>query len=136
MRQALLNLPHTRPHQARPITSSFSSKEIQVYFWRRNLNFGTGFHFLVSHVAQQDSRASPAPPGEEVMGRALTPSDFLSGKTHVEPPAVKLQYTLKESREQPWFGSTQYSPGPQGQGQGRGRGWGQGQGGRLGELPP
>lgn len=43
-----------------------------------------------AHMAQQDSWASPAP-GEEVMGRALTPSDFLSGKTHVEPPAVKLQ---------------------------------------------
>lgn len=99
MRQALLNLPHTRPHQARPITSTFSSKEIQVYFWRRNLNFGTGFiswfqilDFIpeTAHMAQQDSWASPAP-GEEVMGRALTPSDFLSGKTHVEPPAVKLQ---------------------------------------------
>lgn len=35
-------------------------------------------------------------PGRAVTGRqsgrqALTPSDFLSGKTHVAPPAVKLQ---------------------------------------------
>lgn len=29
---------------------------------------------------------------------------------HVSPPAVKLQYTLKESPEQPWLGSIQYSP--------------------------
>lgn len=28
----------------------------------------------------------------------------------VSPPAVKLQYTLKESPEQPWLGSIQYSP--------------------------
>lgn len=40
----------------------------------------------------------------------LTPSDFLSGKIQVSPPAVKLQYTLKESLEHPWLGSTQYSP--------------------------
>lgn len=28
----------------------------------------------------------------------------------VSPPAVKLQYTLKESPEHPWLGSIQYSP--------------------------
>lgn len=28
----------------------------------------------------------------------------------VSPPAVKLQYTLKESPKQPWLGSIQYSP--------------------------
>ncbi len=40
----------------------------------------------------------------------LTPSLFLSGKMQLSPPAVKLQYTLKVSLEQPWFGSIQYSP--------------------------
>lgn len=32
------------------------------------------------------------------------------GVTQVSPPAVKLQNTRKASREQPWLGSTQYSP--------------------------
>ena len=40
MSQALLNPPHTRLSQARPIPSSFSSKETQVYSggdqWRNN----------------------------------------------------------------------------------------------------
>lgn len=36
---------------------------------------------------------------------SLTPFDFLSGKMQVSPPAVKLQYTLKESPEHPWLGS-------------------------------
>lgn len=41
---------------------------------------------------------------------SLTPFDFLSGKMQVSPPAVKLQYTLKESPEHPWLGSMWYSP--------------------------
>ena len=44
----------------------------------------------------------------------LTASNFLSGKRQVSPPAVKLQKTRKASREQPWLGSIQYSPGKEG----------------------
>lgn len=32
------------------------------------------------------------------------------GYRQVSAPFVKLQKTLKESLEQPWFGSIQYSP--------------------------
>lgn len=32
------------------------------------------------------------------------------GYRHVSAPLVKLQKTLKESLEQPWLGSIQYSP--------------------------
>lgn len=35
---------------------------------------------------------------------------FLLGYRHVSAPTVKLQKTLKESLEQPWLGSIQYSP--------------------------
>lgn len=45
----------------------------QVYFWGRKLGFETGCD------------------GKQPGRQALTPSDFLSGKTHVAPPAVKLQ---------------------------------------------
>lgn len=47
----------------------------QVYFWGRNLGFET----------------IPAVTGRQSGRQALTPSDFLSGKMHVAPPAVKLQ---------------------------------------------
>ena len=35
---------------------------------------------------------------------------LLLGYRHVSAPLVKLQKTLKESLEQPWLGSIQYSP--------------------------
>ncbi len=37
-------------------------------------------------------------------------SMLLLGYRHVSAPLVKLQKTLKESLEQPWLGSIQYSP--------------------------
>lgn len=54
---------------------------------------------------------------------ALTASNFLSGKRQVSPPAVKLQKTLKASREQPWLGSIQYSPEGAGKGPGGAAAW-------------
>lgn len=74
-----------------------------------------------THEKRLAPSAWPAMRGRQLRQAVLTPSDFLSGKTQVAPPAVKLQYTLKESREQPWLGSTQYSPGRKRQGGRRGR---------------
>lgn len=40
----------------------------------------------------------------------LTVLLLVLGWRHVSAPLVKLQKTLKESLEQPWLGSIQYSP--------------------------
>lgn len=40
----------------------------------------------------------------------LTVLMLMLGWRHVSAPLVKLQKTLKESLEQPWLGSIQYSP--------------------------
>lgn len=42
--------------------------------------------------------------------RGLTVLMVLLGYRQVSAPLVKLQKTLKESLEQPWLGSIQYSP--------------------------